>query len=154
MVVVVVVVDVVVGFVKHTFVSESNLQVSSTRHSFDANLKHGSGFSVVVVVVVVVTGTAQDPAPVLSNTQPVAKQFFFRNPAHGLKSAHCRTPFAEPKTHAATALHFFRLRPSHTLPLPSALRHVLDALSNKQPSIFLHARPLRPLQTLGKLNLE
>ena len=47
-------VAVVVRFVLHTFVSESNLHASSVRHCFEDSLKHGSGFSAAVAVAAVV----------------------------------------------------------------------------------------------------
>ena len=134
-----------VGFEIHALVPLLNMHALSARHCLAENLKHGSGFSVIVVVVVVMVGT-EHTASAASNVHPFAKHFFLRSPLHGLKSMHCLSlPSTDPKTHPSMALHFFRLRPSHTLPLPSALLHVLDGLSNTQPSVAWQFRPLRPL---------
>ena len=142
--VVVAAVEVAIDFVAQALLSLSNWQALFALHSLEDSLKHGSGFSVVVVVVLVVVGT-EHTEEAASNAHPVAKQFFFLRPVHGLKSAHCFTPSTAPKTQPSTALHFFRFSPSQTLPLPSALLHVLVGLSNTHPSVFLHLFPLRPL---------
>ena len=152
-VVVAVVAVVVVGLVLHTLVAESSAHAPSARHSFGDSLKHGSGFSIVVVVVVdvVTAGAAEHPEPVssevASNKHPSARHFFLRSPAHLSKGEHCFTPSTVPKTQSSVFLHFFRFSPSHTLPLPSALLHILDALSKTHPSVDLHTLPFRPLHT-------
>ena len=151
--VVVVVVLVVVCTAEHALLPLSNWQAPSALHSLGDNLEHGSGLFVVVVVVLVVLGTEQTEAAA-SNAHPVAKQAFFLSPVHGLNSEHCFTPSTAPKVQPATALHFFRFSPSQTLPLPSALLHVLVGLSNAQPSVFLHIFPLRPLQVLKVIFLN
>ena len=135
------------AFVEHLSAALLNSHPVSARQFLEDKLKHGSRFPVVMAVDVVVVGN-EHAKVATSNAHPVATQFFFLKPAHGLKRVHCFTPLTELKTQPSTAEHLLRFKPSHTLPLPSALLQVLDALSNTHPDVFLHALPLRPLHTL------